>query len=120
MLSNLLMRNIMTKFIVIFLSLSFSSYYIWFRFVRERLPRDIPFSLSLYTTVILFTICFTFIYEIVRITKLEHSSNMFIHRISIVFSKIMVSLLFVDQLLKKQKLIKKFTKKIKTLKNKII
>lgn len=108
MLSNLLMRNIMTKFIVIFLSLSFSSYYIWFRFVRERLPRDIPFSLSLYTTVILFTICFTFIYAIVRLTKLEHSSNMFIHRISIVFSKIMVSLLFVDQLLKKQKLIKKF------------
>jgi xanthosine utilization system XapX-like protein len=42
-------------------------YYIWFRFLRERLPRDIPFESSLFILLLLGVICGIYLYILLRL-----------------------------------------------------
>ena len=42
---------------------------IWARFIRERLPRDIPFNLNMWSLVLLLYICILYIYIIYRTIK---------------------------------------------------
>ena len=44
-------------------------WYVWIRFIMQRLPKDIPFQLSLTTAIILLYICLTFIFIIKNIVK---------------------------------------------------
>ena len=43
---NILKFNIIYKYLLIICGFIFITYYLWFRFIRERLPRDIPFDLT--------------------------------------------------------------------------
>ena len=45
-------------------------YYIWFRFIRVRMPRDIPFSLNFFLLIILLLICFVYFYSIFKAIKI--------------------------------------------------
>ena len=42
---------------------------IWVRFIRERLPRDIPFNLNIWSFILLLYICIIYIYIIYRTIK---------------------------------------------------
>jgi hypothetical protein len=48
------------------LGLGLFSLYIWVRFIRERLPRDIPFTLSSIGFIILLYICCIYLFIIIR------------------------------------------------------
>lgn len=50
--------------------------FIWIRFIKERLPRDIPFDLSFFSFFILLIICISHIYIIYRILKHVSSNNL--------------------------------------------
>jgi hypothetical protein len=52
-----------------FLGFIVISYYIWFRFIQERLPRDIPFSLSLFSLVTLSFIIIVFLMALKQVIK---------------------------------------------------
>lgn len=42
----------------------FFCFWIWFKFIRERLPKDIPFTLSLLGACIIIIICLSYLYAI--------------------------------------------------------
>ena len=50
-----------------FLGFILISFYIWGRYIRTRLPRDIPFNLTLWWLVVLIFMCCGYIYIIYRI-----------------------------------------------------
>lgn len=104
MLKNLYMKNIITRFIFIFLGLFLLSYFVWFRFIRERVPKEIPFDLTLWSTISLIFICFLFIYVIFRIKKPKFP-NIFVQKLIIFYSKILESFYYFDHLVKKQTLL---------------
>lgn len=58
-----------------FLGITLLSAFIWVRFIRERLPRDIPFQLSIIGFIALLTICCTYFYLIYKIFKPNTHSN---------------------------------------------
>jgi hypothetical protein len=47
----------LTNYIIIIIGFAMFSTFIWLRFIRERLPRDIPFNLSIISFIILIEIC---------------------------------------------------------------
>ena len=58
-------RSKNNQFLLILLGLNMVSLYLWFRFIRARLPREIPFPhLSFYGMIILFFICSILIYSL--------------------------------------------------------
>jgi hypothetical protein len=61
------MKKVITKYILIILGFILFVSFIWFRFLRERLPKNIPFDLSLLGFILLLFICFTYTYMIVSI-----------------------------------------------------
>lgn len=97
MLRNSLIRSIINnlfknKYFLASLGLIFLCNYIWFRFIRERLPRDIPFNLSLFNSVILLIVCCVYIYIILRYIKPKTSNSILaikfyqsLSRLSIIF-----------------------------------
>ena len=60
--------------ILIFVGFNFVLIYIWVYYLRERLPRDIPYSSNIITIVILIIICCTYIYIIKNLIKLSKIS----------------------------------------------
>ena len=64
-------ENILLQFIGFLLVLSF----IWFRFIYKRLPKDIPFNLSLVSLLGLITICIIYIIIIYKLFKPTLSSD---------------------------------------------
>jgi hypothetical protein len=52
--------------------------FIWYRFIRERLPKDIPFNLSIEGLIILLEICIIYSYIIYTLTTEKKSTNAFI------------------------------------------
>ena len=50
------------KYISIILIISLFCIWIWFKFIRTHIPRDIPFNLSLLTTVLLIISCLLYLY----------------------------------------------------------
>src|SRR5271154_14592 len=69
------MKKQITKIILIILGILIFSTFIWLRFIRERLPRDIPFNLSLYGFIILVYICCIYIYMITVLSFNIQSQN---------------------------------------------
>jgi hypothetical protein len=61
------MKTLITKYILILLGFILTISFIWFRFIKERLPREIPFDLSLIGFVLLVFACFTYTYMIITI-----------------------------------------------------
>jgi hypothetical protein len=59
--------NEIIKFFSIFLILTLAIIYIWFRFIRERLPKEIPFYLSITTWCFLIIICLVLGYSIIKL-----------------------------------------------------
>src|ERR1700677_1472579 len=59
------MKKLITKYILIILGLILFLSFIWLRFIRIRLPRDIPFELSLLGFIFLLYICSIYIYFII-------------------------------------------------------
>lgn len=57
-------KTFIKNYHLIFLGLSMFSIFIYFRFLRERLPRDIPFNLSVLGFFILVEICCIYVYII--------------------------------------------------------
>jgi hypothetical protein len=52
--------------------------YIWLRFIRPRLPKEIPFNLSILGFVLLVNICFVFLYLIISLITKDKPINPFI------------------------------------------
>jgi len=67
------MKKLITKFksqyLLAFLGLIGLIFYIWHRYIRERLPRDIPFQPTLLNLLFLITISLTYFYILLRIFK---------------------------------------------------
>jgi hypothetical protein len=59
------LKTLISKTILILIGIVLLSYYIWFRFIRERLPRVIPFELTIYGFLILVWICSIYVYIII-------------------------------------------------------
>jgi hypothetical protein len=57
------------KVISVLLGFVIFSYFIWFRFIRERLPRDIPFNLSLFTVILLMFLIYLYSYSIITLMR---------------------------------------------------
>ena len=57
------------RFFIIFLGFFMIFSYFWFRFIRTRLPREIPFNLSFLGMIILFFIISLYIYSLIYIKK---------------------------------------------------
>ena len=71
-----MIKSFLSKFIqvladsyLIFLGFFLFAFYFWIRFIRVRLPQDIPFNLSVLKFLILLFICFIYLYVIYRIYK---------------------------------------------------
>jgi len=41
--------------------------FIWYRFLRERLPREIPFNLNEYGSIILISICSMYLFTVITL-----------------------------------------------------
>jgi len=91
--NNYIMKNIL-KFLLIFLGFALLTYYFWFRFIRERLPRDIPFELTSISFFILVGICVIYLYIILKIIyKINNNSsilNLFKKKIAIILLPIKI------------------------------
>ena len=62
--------NFNFSFIVLeILALLIVIWFVWLRFIRERLPRDIPFNLSIWSFIALVIICISYIFLIYRIIR---------------------------------------------------
>ena len=82
--------------------------YIWGRFLRIRLPRDIPFTLNTFAFIILLFICFIYVYSIYRILKPKIPPQV----ISDIIYYISLSLKSLDDYLKSFSFISNFYKKV--------
>jgi hypothetical protein len=51
------------------------SIFMWFRFIKERLPRDIPFDLSLLGFLLIIEICCIYIFLIYSLIKKDKPKN---------------------------------------------
>lgn len=63
-----IINNFFKSYGLIILGLTIFGLYMWFRFIRERLPRDIPFNLSTLGFILLLYTCFIYIYIIYSYT----------------------------------------------------
>jgi hypothetical protein len=63
-------------FIFILILTSFI-FIIWFRYIRERLPRDIPFNLSLIGFIIIVCVCLGYIYTVYKYINPPKDNNTF-------------------------------------------
>jgi hypothetical protein len=82
--------------------------FIWFRFIRERMPKDIPFNLTLLGFVILVYICLIYLYIIFTLSTEKKLSNAFIETL---ISNIFKPLIALDQSIKKHTLINPYYKR---------
>ena len=99
-----------SKILLIFLGIIILGYYIWFRFIRERLPRDIPFDLSFISLFVLIIICVSYIYKIYKIIKPSKSN--ILTSISPLLNVIVKPLLLVNELILSRSSIREILKLI--------
>jgi hypothetical protein len=100
------MKNLI-KFFTIFISLWLIVFYIWFRFIRERLPRDIPFNLNLFGCIVILYICFIYLY-ILKGLIFKTNVNPFI---SSIVKTIYKPLMALDEAIKNNSLLKPYYEK---------
>lgn len=63
------MKNNFKQYFLAFIGLIFLFLYIWHRYIRERLPRDIPFQPTLLNLLFVIGISFMYFYVLLRIFK---------------------------------------------------
>jgi hypothetical protein len=100
-------KKILYIYILAILGLILTLYYIWFRFIRERIPRDIPFMLTPLTFFCLCCICLIYIYVLYRMYRPRNPSYgaLILYQYS---NKIFKTYYFFDKLLKKNTYINKY------------
>jgi hypothetical protein len=104
---NTMMSNKIIKIFLIFLGALMFILYIYMRFIRERLPRDIPFNLTFIKLILLINICFVFIFILYSLIKTK-SKNM--HAFRQIIDYIFLPLKTLDQSIKNVSYIKKHYK----------
>jgi hypothetical protein len=80
------------RYILILIGLFMLLGYLWVRFMRERLPREIPFNLSLLGFVILLYLCLIYAYIVYILLSKSHSSNPIIKKLIDIIYKPLVTL----------------------------
>lgn len=73
--------NFINKYKIIILGFLMFSLYIWFRFIRTRLPKDIPFFLSVLGFFILVEICCIYGYIVYKMISQPKEPNMIIEEL---------------------------------------
>lgn len=63
------MNKTLKYYLLLILGLALFSLFIWFRFLRQRLPRDIPFHPKFLGLIILFIICLSYVYALIVIYR---------------------------------------------------
>ena len=85
-------------------------YYIWVRFIRIRLPREIPFNLTLFSFILLVISCGFFIYILLRIIK-PKIPNPVVYNLLLKISQIYIPLIALDKWIKKTSIVRKLYEK---------
>jgi hypothetical protein len=69
--------NFFIRLLLVLIGLSLMSFYIWLRFIRVRIPRDIPFEDFSLTVIIILTIVVLlfFIFTLIALYNLIHASS---------------------------------------------
>lgn len=98
------MKKQLINNIIIFLGLFMLTLFTYFRFIRERLPKDIPFELTILGFFILIEICCIYIYIIFVTIKPPKKPN---EIITIIINWLYTPLIKLDNWLKELPLIKK-------------
>src|SRR5271155_1814187 len=99
------MKTKITKIILIILGILLFSSFVWLRFIRERLPKEIPFNLTMYGFIILVYICSIYIYIITQLYFNIQSEN---KRLSLIVDMIYKPLLALDEAFKNNSFIKRY------------
>lgn len=94
------------KNILVFVGIIMIIYYIWFRFIRERLIRDIPFNLNFLSLLFLIYICLLYIIIIVHLLKKKPSSNTFT-KLFYFLQKLFIPLFTLDDFIRNNYYLKK-------------
>jgi hypothetical protein len=101
------MKNSINKILLILLGLCMLSIFIWVRFIRERLPREIPFNLTTLGFLILIYICASYIYMITALI-FKPTSTPTSEALTALMSKIFIPLKTLDDFLKTRSFIKPY------------
>jgi hypothetical protein len=72
------MKNKLYNIILSIIGLTIFIIFMWYRFIRERLPKDVPFILSLEGLIILIEICLLYLYIVYTLSTEKKHSNAFI------------------------------------------
>ena len=99
------LNNIILSIVGLILFVSF----IWFRFIRERMPKDIPFNLSLEGLIILIEICILYLYIVYTLSSEKKFSNAFLSNL---INNIFKPLKALDQTIKNHPLINPYYKRL--------
>jgi len=75
----------------------FVPYYIWFRFIRERLPKEIPFNLTLVYFLILLCICIIYFYIILRSVIPKTPSAFILNIRAVFFSRLFIPFMTLEE-----------------------
>ena len=93
------LKNYYYNYILIFIGLAVVSWIIWARFIRPRVPKDIPFELTEKWFFILIYICiiyFYIVYKLIRPNKVNES-------IKLIIELLFTPLLAFDKFIKENK-----------------
>ena len=109
------MKTKLFKTILILLGLGMFSGYMWMRFIRKRLPKDIPFNFSILGFFILIYICIIFAFIIFSLIKSldnkDSSNSIFKKIIKELVDAIFLPLYTLDQFIKNLPIIQIYHKK---------
>lgn len=99
---NNLINFLKSKYILALLGFTFLIYYVWYRFIRERLPKGIPLELSNYSLLFLLLLCILYIYVILRLVKPKAPTKPVLKIMGFV-AKIQVIFISLDETIRKNK-----------------
>jgi len=103
------MKTLLSKILLLILGFVLLSSFIWLRFIRERLPRDIPFELSLLGFIFLLYACSIYIYIII---SLLFDYNVKSKILSILILYIFKPLITLDEAIKTNAIIKPYYERL--------
>jgi hypothetical protein len=109
------MRAQLLKSLLILLGISMFLSYIWIRFIRTRLPKDIPFTFSILGFFIIIYVCFIYAFIIFNVIKSldkeKSSESIFKQVIKDIVDTIFLPLCTFDQCIKNLPITQKYHKK---------
>ena len=101
------MNKKLYQYILIILGIIMFLAFIWFRFIRTCLPKDIPFHFSLLGFCVLVSTCSIFLYIVISLLRQSQSSNSFI---KVIINIIYIPLETLDHSIKNISKVKKYYK----------